>query len=188
MKPTRWKAWRRERIAEREVQAGRGLVVVLRQRLLRRGQVEGRAGRRLVALGRVVVLLVVVDLEADVERAVADIGLREAEEELAAHVAQVALQAERFAQAEEVVGLVVDAQEGAGQAADAAVQADGVLALLLDLEQQIHGAGFGILVGFGVLIDLERLEVLELVEAQQAVLPELASCRPGLRRASARGG
>ena len=27
--------------------------------------------------------------------------------------------------------------------------------------------------GFGVLIDLERIEVVELVEAQQAVLPEL---------------
>ena len=102
-----------------------------------------------------------------------DVGLREAKQELAADVAQVALQAEGFAQAEEVVGLVVDAQEGAGEAADAAVEADGVLALFLDFEQQVDGAGFGILVGFGVLVDLERVEVLQLVEAQQAVLPEL---------------
>ena len=79
------------------------------------------------------------------ERPVADVGLRESEEELAAHVAEVALHAERFAETEEVVGLVVEAEEGAGEAADAAVEADGVLALLLDLEQQVNRAGFGIL-------------------------------------------
>ncbi len=127
----------------------------------------------LVVLGRVEVLLVVEELEADVQRAVAHIGLREAEHELAAHVAQVALQTERFAQAQEVVGLVVHAQEGARQAADAAVQADRVLALFLHLQQQVNRAGLGILVGLGVLIHLQRFEVLQLVQAQQAVLPQL---------------
>ena len=102
-----------------------------------------------------------------------EVGLREAEEELAAHVAEVALNAERLAQAEEVVGLVVDAEEGAGESADAAVQADGVLALFLDLEEQVDGSGLGVLVRLGVLIDLERLEVFKLVEAQEAVLPKL---------------
>ena len=101
------------------------------------------------------------------------VGLREAEEELAAHVAEVALHAERFAQAEEVVGLVVDAEERAGEAADAAVQADGVLALFLHLQQQVDGAGVGILVRLRVLVHLERIEVFKLVEAQQAVLPQL---------------
>jgi hypothetical protein len=99
--------------------------------------------------------------------------LREAKEELAADVAQVALQAEGLAEAEEVVGLIVDAEEGAVEAADAAVEADGVLALFLDLEEQVDGAGFLVLVSLGVLVDLEGLEVLELVEAEQAVLPEL---------------
>ena len=88
-------------------------------------------------------------------------------------VAEVALQAQCLAQAEEVIGLVVDAEECAGETADAAVEADGVLALFLDLEEQIDGAGFGVLVGLGVFFDLEWLEVLELVEAQQAVLPQL---------------
>ena len=132
-----------QRIADREIEARRGLVVVLRQRLLRRRQVHRLAGRGLVVLGRVVVLLVVEDLEADVERTIAHVGLREAEQELAADVAQVALHAERFAQAQEVVGLVVDAQEGARKPADAAVQADRVLALLLHLEQQVDRAGLG---------------------------------------------
>ena len=59
-------------------------VVVLRERLLRGGQVQRRAGGGLVVLGGVVILLVVEDLEADVDGAVADIRLGKAEEEGAA--------------------------------------------------------------------------------------------------------
>ncbi len=114
-----------------------------------------------------------IDLEADVQRPIVHVGLREAEQELAAYVAEVALHAERLAQAEEVVGLVVDAEERARKAADAAIEADGVLALLLDLQQQVHGAGVCVLMRLGVLFDLERLEVLQLIQAKQAVLPKL---------------
>ncbi len=78
----------------------------------------------LVILGGVVIGLVVINLEADIERPIAHIWLRESKQELAAHVAEVALHAKSLAQAEEVVGLVVDAEERAGQTADAAVQAD----------------------------------------------------------------
>ena len=67
------------------------------------------------------------------------IRLREAEKELAAHVADVALNAQGFAQAEEVVGLVIHSEEGAGESADAAIETDGVLAFLLDLEEQVDG-------------------------------------------------
>ena len=90
-----------------------------------------------------------------------------------ADIAQIRLQAERLAQAKEVVGLVVDADECARHAAEAAIHADRVLAFFLHLEQQLDGAVIRVLVGFGVLVDLERLEVLQLVEAEQAVLPEL---------------
>ena len=99
-----------QRVAEGEVDAVGAHVVVLRQRLLRSGQVQRRAGRGLVVLGRVVILLVVEDLEAHVDGAIADIRLRKAEEELAADAAQVGLHAEGFAQSKEVVGLVVDAR------------------------------------------------------------------------------
>jgi len=40
----------------------------------------------------------------------------------------------------------------------------------MDLQQQVYCSGLGILVRLGVLIDLERIEVLQLVEAQKAVL------------------
>ena len=70
-----------ERIADGEVEPVCGLVVVLRERLLGLSQVGGSAGGGLVVLGGVEVLLVVVNLEADLDRAVLDVGLREAEGE-----------------------------------------------------------------------------------------------------------
>ena len=79
-----------QRVAEGEIQAVRTHVVVLRQRLLGCRQVQRCAGGGLVVLGRVVILLVVEDLESHVDGPVADIRLREAEEELAADAAQVA--------------------------------------------------------------------------------------------------
>ena len=102
------------------------------------------------------------------------VGLGEAEVQVAREVADVGLHAQGFAQSEEVVGLVVQADEGAGEAADAAIQADGVLALLLHLEQQLDGGVLRVLVGLRVLFDLQRVKVVKLVQAQQAGLPEVA--------------
>src|SRR6202044_1521913 len=53
-----------ERVTHREIQACRGLVVVLRERLLCRGQVDRLPGRSLIVLGSVEVLLVIENLEA----------------------------------------------------------------------------------------------------------------------------
>ena len=117
------------------------LVVVGQQRVLRVGEVGALAVGDGVALGRVVVELGVEDLDAERDRLVAQVGLGEAEAEVAREVADVGVDGERLAEAEEVVGLVVEADEGARKAADAAVEADGVLALLLELEEQIDGAG-----------------------------------------------
>ena len=162
-----------QRVAHGEVDAVGPDVVVLRERLLRGGQVDRCAGGGLVILGGVVILLVVEDLEAHVDGAVFEIGLRKPKEEAAAYRAQIGLQAQGLAQSQEVVGLVVEAEESAVVAADAPIQADRVLAFLLHLEEQIDSAGIGILMGLGVLIDLERIEVFHLVQAQQAELPEL---------------
>jgi hypothetical protein len=160
-----------QRIADGEVHAVRVLVVILGERFLGSRQVYGGAGGGLVVLGGVVILFLVEDLESEVYGTVLDVGLGKPERELAADAAQVCLHAQSFAEAEEVVGLIVDADECAGKAADAAVHADRVLALFLHLEQQFDGSGIRILVGFRVLIDLEGIEILELVEAEQAELP-----------------
>src|ERR1700735_161102 len=78
---------------------------------------------------------------------------------------------ERFAEAQEVIGLIRKADEAAGQAADAARQTDGLFAFLFDLQIDVHRAGFLIALDLGVF-GLERLEIIELVEAQQADFPE----------------
>src|SRR6185437_6475634 len=102
---------------------------------------------------------------------VADIGLRKPEQKLPAEVAEIRLQAQSLAQAKEIVRLVIDSQEGTGLAADAAVHTYRVLALFLYLQQEAHGAVVGVLDGFGILVHLQRVEILQLVEPVQAVLP-----------------
>ena len=161
-------------ISGRNAEASRGLIVLLQQRLLSIGQIRGIAAGKLVVLRRVVVVLVVEDLESEVERTVAEIWLVEAEEQCTRNVAGVGLHAQRFTESEEVVGLVVKTDEGPAEAADAAIEADGVLALLLDFQEQIDGAVFGVLVSLGVLLDLQRIEIVELVQTQKTQLPEMA--------------
>ena len=63
--------------------------------------------------------------------------------------------------------------EAAGDAADAAVQADRVLAALLHLERDIHGVGLRIALDVGGFFLLQHFEIAELVEAQDAVVPQL---------------
>ncbi len=43
----------------------------------------------------------------------------------------------------------------------------------LTFKQKVDGAGFRVLVRFGILVDAELIEVLQLVQAQQAVFPKL---------------
>ena len=106
-------------------------------------------------------------------RLVAEVRLGKAELQVALQIAEVGLHAQRLTQAQEVVGLVVEAEEGAGEAADAAIQADGVLALLVHAQQQVDGVVRLVLVRLGVLVDLERIEVVELVQAEQALSQRL---------------
>src|SRR5579872_1941349 len=98
-------------VAYGEVQPCRCLVIVLRQRLLGRAQVQRLTGSGLVALRGVEILLVIEDLEAHIDWAIANIRLGEAKQELAASTAQVGLHAERFAETQEVVGLIIDAEK-----------------------------------------------------------------------------
>ncbi len=119
------------------------------------------------SLGRVVVVLLGKDLHAERDGLVAQVGLGKAERQVARKVADIGLDGEGFAEAEEVVGLVVEPDERAGQAGDAAVQADRVLALFLQLQQEVDGAVVGVLTGLDVGVGLEGLEVVELVQAQQ---------------------
>src|SRR5207244_3086526 len=76
--------------------------------------------------------------------------------------------------AEEVVGLIVDADESAGQSTKAAGQADTVLTFLLYLQREIDGVVDRVLLGLGIGLRLQRLEILQLIQPQQAQFPEPA--------------
>ena len=63
---------------------------------------------------------------------------------------------------------------GAGEAADAARQADGLFALLLELQKNVHGALLDVALDLGVL-RLHRLEIIQLIQAQKAQLPQVVA-------------
>src|SRR5258708_3012196 len=162
-----------QRRASRDREPRRRLVVVRQQRLLGRCQVLGLVVRNRVALRRVVVVLAREHLDAERDRLVAEVRLRKPEAKVARKVADVGLHRERLAQAQEVIRRVVQTDKRSRQSADAAVQPDRVLALLLQLQQEIDRSLIGILTALRVLLRLQRLEVVQLVQTQNRKLPQL---------------
>ena len=112
-------------------------------------------------------------VEAGLHGAIEQIGLGESEDEVALAAAEAGLDGERLAQSKEVIGGVIEANEGAGQAADAALQSDAVLSLFMDFQAEVDSAGLFVEVALGGIgiVGLELVEVAELVQAQQAQLP-----------------
>src|SRR5262249_31280712 len=116
-----------------------GLVVVQELVLDRRRQVD-LVVRRNSGLARLVeVILAAVHGEPQGERPVKHVGFGKAEEQDPGKTAYAGLNGKRFAQAQEVVGLVIQSDERAFQTAHASSKPDAVLAFLLDLDRQIHG-------------------------------------------------
>ena len=79
-----------------------------------------------------------------------------------------------LAQAEEVIGLIVQADEGAFQTAHAAGQADAVLALLMHLHGEIDRAILFVQLALGIVLGFQGVKVIELVQAKNAELPQAA--------------
>ncbi len=115
-----------------------------------------------------------VDVEARLDGPVKQVGLGESEHHVALTAAQAGLHRERLAQSKKVVGAVIEANKGASQTADAALESDAVLAFLLHFQREIDGAVLFVEVAFGGIgiVGLELLEIAELVQAQQAEFPE----------------
>jgi hypothetical protein len=106
--------------------------------------------------------------ETAADRPVKQVGFREAEHQVALVLADLRGKGERFAESEEIVGLIGQADESAGQAADAALQADRLLALFVQLEQQVDGSLFLVALDFDGFVGVELVEIIELVDAQDA--------------------
>src|SRR5882762_6772384 len=111
------------------------------------------------------------DREAGGDGTVEKIGLGEAEHEAALNVAELRGEGKSFAEAQKIVGLVGESDERAGQAADAALQTDGLLALFLELQGKVDRALFLIAFDLDGLVFLDSVEVIELVQTQDADFP-----------------
>ena len=103
---------------------------------------------------------------------VKEIRLGKTKHERARQASKLRGECERLAKAEEVVGLISEAHETAGQAADAALQANGLLAFFLELERDVDRSGLVVALDFGGLVRFDFVEIIELVEAQDAQFPK----------------
>src|SRR5258708_11464621 len=109
--------------------------------------------------------------EAAADRPVKQVRLRESEHQVPLVLADLRGKGERFAESEEIVGLVGQADESAGQPADAALQPDGLLALFMELEQQVHRTLLLVALDFHGLVWVQLVKIIQLVDAQHAQLP-----------------
>ena len=106
------------------------------------------------------------------DRPVKQVRLGEAEHERARKASKLRGERQRFAETEEIVGLVGEADKTACQATDAALQTDGLLAFFLELEGNVHGSGFAVALDFGGLVRFDFVEIVKLIEAKDAELPQ----------------
>ena len=164
-----------QRLARGNREPIRRCVVVGQQRLLRRRYIRARIVGDRVRLGRVVVRLPRENFHAHRDRLVAQIRLIEPEAHVAGQVADVRRRRQRLAQPQKVVGLVVQPHKRPRQSADPAVHPNRVLALLLQLQQQVYRSIVLILPRLGIVIHLQHFEVTQLVQPQHRHLPALAA-------------
>src|SRR5712671_4983742 len=156
------------RIAGKHSEAGAVLVVILNELRIDAHRLALQE-RQLASL--IEAVAAGEEREAGGDGTVEKIGLGEAEHEAALNVAELRGEGESFAEAEKIVGLVGESDERAGQAADAALQTDGLLALFLELQGKVDCAFFLIAFDLDGLVFLDSIEVIELVQTQDADFP-----------------
>src|SRR5712675_1838491 len=103
--------------------------------------------------------------------AIEKIWLGETEHEATLNVAELRGEGESFAETEKIVGLIGESDERAGQPTDAALQTYGLLALFLELQGEIDGAFFLIALNLNGLVFFDAIEIIELVQTQDADFP-----------------
>src|SRR5207253_3849024 len=88
------------------------------------------------------------------------IRLGKSEEETAGKIAELRGKSKSLAQPQEIVGLISETDKAAGQAADATLQTDGLLALFLELEVDVYGAFFTVALNLRSLVGLDLVEIV----------------------------
>ena len=114
------------------------------------------------------------DRESGADRPVKQIRLGETERNISLQISNVRRKSERLAEAQEIVGLIRQADITAGKAADAARQADGLFTFFLELQEYVHRALFDVALDLGIL-RLDGLKIIELIQAQQAEFPQIVA-------------
>src|SRR5205807_1962734 len=160
-----------QQITGRGGKSGAGLAEVLQlvQDVLRQVQLLAAGNGHL--LGLVEVKPAVVHGESELDGTVFEIRLGEAELKIALPAADIAFKAQSFAQAQKIVGLVVEADERTGKTAYAARKSNAVLSLLLDLDHQVDRSILVVDLALGIVFGLQRLKIIELVEPQDTQVP-----------------
>ena len=133
---------------------------------------DGLAGQQRGLPGLVKLITAGENCETGRNGPVKEIRLGETEKETAGKIAELRRKSQRFAKTEEVVGLIGEAYEAAGQAADTALQTDRLFALFLQLEVYVYRAFFVVALNLRGFVCFDLVEVVELIEAQDAELPE----------------
>src|SRR4051794_28673187 len=163
-----------QRIAQGRGESSTRLRVVLQVLQERRWKSELLTGQDLCLLRLIEVVAPRVNRKPELQRTFPKIGLGESEYQVALAVADVGLHRERFAQSEKVVGRVAESDEGTGEPADAAGEADAVFALFMHLEREVNRPLFFVQVAFGHIgiVWFQLFEVAQLIQSEQAEFPQ----------------
>ncbi len=90
----------------------------------------------------------------------------------ARQAAELRGEGQRFSKTQEVVGLIGEADEAAGQSTDAALQTDGLLAFFLEFEGDVDIAFLGVALDFSGLVRFDFVEIVELIQTENAQFPQ----------------
>ena len=109
------------------------------------------------------VITAVVHGPAELQRLVEQVRLRKRQRVVLLVLSHRNRKRKRFAFAKQIVGGVIHANKSTVQSAHTAGEADAVLTLFSDLQQDVHCRILGVLLDFRILLRFERFEILQLV-------------------------
>src|SRR6185503_12762767 len=112
------------------------------------------------------------DSKSSLQWSVEQIWLHEAERQIALILSVGKVHAQRFAQPEEVVRLIAQADERTRQPADATIQSDTVLTFFFYLQGDVDSVVLVIRLQRRILLVLQGFEIAQLIQPEQAQLPQ----------------